>query len=206
MTSRIHLVALAASLSGFAGPAPALAQASPAVEVFAGYSLLPANSDDFPRKTSHGLQVSVAANLNRWFGVFGDLGAQFDSATYPDPVYAGLVAKSTVREFFLGPRFTARSAKIDVFAHGLFGVVQGDAGDDFSGFSDTGLALGGGGGVDMRVHRRLAVRAQFDLFGSFADIVEVNSRFGLGLVARLGGDDLVTYLRLKGLVPPSSDL
>ena len=76
---------------------------------------------------------------------------------------------------------------MDVFGHGLFGISTGDAGPDFSGFSDSGLTLGGGGGVDVRVSRRLAVRAQYDLIGSFADIVEGNSRFAVGAVIRFGG-------------------
>lgn len=166
---------------------PALAQtAAPPVEVFGGYSLLPAGGDDFPRQTSHGVQVSVTANLTRWFGLMGDVGMQFNTAR-DLPGFPGLVARSTVREYLVGPRFTARSEQVDVFAHGLFGLTEGDAGEDFSGFSDSALAFGGGGGVDVRVHRRLAVRAQFDLLGSFTDIVEGNSRFGLGLVVRLGG-------------------
>ena len=115
------------------------------------------------------------------------LGVQFNSATYPDPVYEGLVARTTVREYFAGPRFTARSERADLFAHGLIGLVQGDAGEAFSGFSDSNLGLGGGVGVDVRVHRRLAVRAQVDLLGTFVDIVETNPRFALGLVARIGG-------------------
>jgi hypothetical protein len=172
----------------FAAARPALAQAAaPAVEIFGGYSLLPANGDDFPRRTSHGVQVSVTANLNRWFGVFGDLGLHFNTARDLGPNFEGLVARTAVREYLFGPRFTARSGTVDVFGHGLVGLADGDAGADFSGFSDRALAFGGGGGVDVRVHRRLAVRAQFDLLASFADIVEGNSRFGLGLVVRLGG-------------------
>jgi hypothetical protein len=166
----------------------ALAQGvTPAVEMFGGYSLLPANGDDFPRQTSHGLQASVTANLNRWFGVVGDLGVQFNTARNLGFGFEGRVAKSSVREYLVGPRFTVRSEKVNVFAHGLFGASTGDAGPTFGGFSDSGLTFGGGGGVDVPVNRRLAVRAQLDLIGSFADIVEGNSRFAVGLVVGLGG-------------------
>lgn len=183
---RAAVIAVAISILAFARPAQAQTPA-PAFEIFAGYSLLPADEqDDFPRKDSRGGQVSVAANISSWFGLFADFGVQFNTATYPAPPYDGAVARSTVREYFAGPRFTARSERVDLFAHGLVGLIQGDAGD-FSGFSDSGLALGGGAGVDVRVHRRLAVRAQVDLIGAFVDIVETNSRFALGLVARIGG-------------------
>jgi hypothetical protein len=185
--SRLLAGVVTLSTLAFATPAPAQTPA-PGFEVFAGYSLLPADEqDDFPRKTSHGGQVSVAANFRSWFGLFADVSLHFNSATYPGPVYEGAVARSTVRTYFVGPRFTARSERVDLFAHGLVGLVQGDAGEDFSGFSDSGLALGGGGGVDVRVLRRLAVRAQVDLIGAFVDIVETNPRFAVGLVARIGG-------------------
>jgi hypothetical protein len=67
--------------------------------------------------------------------------------------------------------------------HGLFGLCDGHTN---IGFSDTGLTFGGGGGVDVRLTRLLAARAQFDLFGSFADIVDVNSRVAVGLVLKIG--------------------
>lgn len=178
---------VALSALAFATPAPAQTSA-PAIEVFAGYSLLPADEqDDFPRKTSHGGQISVGANWSSWFGLFTDFGVQFNTARPPGPFFEGRVARSTVREYFVGPRFTARSERVDLFAHGLVGLVQGDAGEDFSGFSDSGLSLGLGGGLDVRVRRKLAVRAQVDLIGAFVDIVETNPRFALGLVARIGG-------------------
>jgi hypothetical protein len=180
--SALALLLLACARAGAAQDVP------PTLEIFGGYSLLPANGDDFPRETSHGLQASVTANFNRWFGVVGDFGMQFNSATvFGSGFERPVVAKSVVREYLVGPRFTARSRTADVFTHGLFGIAEGDAGEGFSGFSDAALAFGGGAGIDVHVHRRVAVRAQFDLLASFADIVEGNSRFGLGLVVRLGG-------------------
>ena len=168
-------------------PHPVLAQGHPSMDVFAGYPLLPANGDDFPRQTSHGLQITIAGHFNRWFGVFGDLGAQFDRSNNLGPRYEGRVANVTVRQFLVGPRFTARFERVDVFGHGLFGNTIGDAGPDFSGFSDSSLTVGGGGGIDVRASRRFAVRLQYHLIGSFADIVEGNSRLAVGAVLRVGG-------------------
>ena len=174
--------------SVLAAAAPAVAQVStPAVEIFGGYSLFPADGDDFPRQTSHGFQTSATANLNRWFGVVGDFGWQFNTARDLGPNFPGQVAKSNVREYLVGPRFTARNASVNVFGHALVGISTGDAGANFSGFSDSGFTFGGGGGVDVHLNRRLAVRAQFDWIGSFADIVEANTRFAVGLVVRFGG-------------------
>jgi hypothetical protein len=157
------------------------------VEVFGGYSLLPADGDDFPRQTSHGVHVTVSANVTPWFGVFGDIGAQFNTATNLGLNFEGTTARTRVIEYLAGPRFTVRSDRAALFVHGLIGLASGDAGDNFRGFSDTKLAFGGGGGVDVGIARRFAVRAQFDLLASFADIVEGNTRFGVGVVAKFGG-------------------
>ena len=167
---------------------PATAQpAVPVIEIFGGYSLLPANGDDFPRVTSHGVQTSLTANLNRWFGVVFDAGVQWSTATDLGPNFPGLTADTRVTEVLAGPRVAViRSDRTTLFVNGLFGVASGDAGKDFSGFSDSAAAFGGGGGVDVYVTERLAWRAQFDLLGSFADIVEGNTRFATGVVLKLG--------------------
>jgi opacity protein-like surface antigen len=172
----LFLVLLAAASSQ-----PTFAQSHPRVDVFGGYSILPADSGDFPRQTSHGLQVSLGGHFNSWFGVFGDIGAHFNTARNLGPGFAGRVATSSVREYFVGPRFTARSAWVNAFGHGLLGWAAGDAGPGFSGFSDSALAFGGGAGVDVRVSHHVAVRVQYDLLASFADIVEDNSRFAIGV-------------------------
>src|SRR6185436_4643538 len=156
-----------------ASSAPARAQTSalPRAEIFAGYSLLPANGDDFPRATSHGFQIGVQGNVNRWFGVFGEVAMHKSTATDLGPSFAGQVARTTVTQWLVGPRFTARGGRVNVFGHALFGTSKGDAGAGFEGFSDSGITFGGGGGVDVAINRRFAVRGQFDLIGSFADIV-----------------------------------
>jgi hypothetical protein len=167
-------------------PAPVGAQNRPVIDLFAGYSLLPADGADFPRHTSHGLQVSVAGHVNHWFALFGEIGAQFDRSTEHASQPAGRAATVTVRQLLLGPRFTGRFGAVEVFGHGLFGVASGDAGPDFAAFSDSGVAFGGGGGIDVRASRLFAVRVQHDLIGSFADMVEGNSRFAVGMVVKAG--------------------
>jgi hypothetical protein len=158
------------------------------VELFGGYSILPADrTDDFPRTSaSHGVQFGASINLNHWFGVLVDVGIQQSTHRDLGPGFEGLVARTRVAEFLAGPRFTARSDAVSVFAHGLAGWARGDAGD-FSGFSDTKPTFGGGAGIDVRLRQPLAARVQFDLLGSFADIVATNSRFAAGLVVALGG-------------------
>jgi hypothetical protein len=106
-------------------PHSLLAQDAPALDVFAGYSILPANGDDFPRPASRGLQVSVTGHFTRWFAIVADLGAQFGRSNNLGPGFAGREANTTVRQLMVGPRVTARFAAIGLFGHGLFGVVRG---------------------------------------------------------------------------------
>jgi hypothetical protein len=66
----------------------------------------------------------------------------------------------------------------------LVGTATGDSG--IGGFSESGFTLGGGGGLDIRLSKRLAARVQFDWLGSFQDMIEDNTRLGIGMVVRLG--------------------
>ena len=174
-------IALVLLLTGLTGVA--FAQ-TPRADVSGALSFLPSDElDDFPRANSTGFQVGATFHINRWFGVFADLGGHYDTNSDLGPNFPGVTAESTVYEYLFGPRFTFRGSRVDGFVHGLFGACTGHTN---IGFSDTGLAFGGGGGVDVAITRTLAARGQFDLFGSFADIVDVNSRFAVGLVLKFG--------------------
>jgi hypothetical protein len=164
----------------------------PRVEVFGGFSYLPANvTTDFPRDDSYGFQGSITVNLNKWFGVVGDFGGQFGTATDLGPNWPGVTAETSVYEFLVGPRFSLRKDKLTVFAHALVGGAKGNAG--LPGFSDSELAVGGGGGLDFALNRRIAIRAiQFDWIGSFVDILEDNFRLGFGVVVKIGGSGAQT--------------
>src|SRR5262245_18334941 len=154
------------------------------LELFGGYSFLPADGNDFPRTASSGFQGSVAANINRWFGVVGDVGGHYSRSSDLGFNFRGITVKTSVYEFLAGPRFTLRR-NVSPFVHGLVGTASGHT--NLGGFSDSGFTLGVGGGVDAAINRRLAARVQIDALGSFTDILEGNLRVGVGLVARLGG-------------------
>jgi hypothetical protein len=184
---RVPFIPLIAALL-IVGNRPAVAQpAPPLADVFAGYSLLPSNiNEDFPRRASHGFQGSVAIHANRWFGVVADGAVQWNTTSDLGPNFAGLTAHTRVIELLVGPRFTRRGSHVDAFAQGWFGSSTGHANEPFRGFADTGMTFGGGVGLDARLSSRTAVRIQYDLLGSFADIVEGNSRLATGLVWRFG--------------------
>jgi hypothetical protein len=167
-----------------AGAPRAAAQAdAPRLELFAGYSFLPADGNDFPRQDSSGIQASLAASLTRWFAVVGDFGAHFNETSDLGFNYPAASARTSVYELLAGPRFAKRTARATLFGHALVGTVVGRS--SLRGFEDSGFTVGGGGGVDVQVTSRFGLRGQFDLLGSFADIVEDNARFGVGVVVKI---------------------
>lgn len=175
------------SLSASPAYAQAPAQSVPRVAVFGGISFLPGSDQDFPRlTTSSGFQIDAAVQVTRWFAAFADVAGHYSTVTDLGPNFPGVTADTTVYEYLFGPRFTfsaGSSGRSTIFAHALVGVSTGHTN---IGFSDSGFTFGGGGGVDVALSRRFAIRGEFDLFYSFADIVEENTRFAIGLVARLG--------------------
>jgi opacity protein-like surface antigen len=150
------------------------------VELFGGYA--------YGGSGSHGWDGSVAFNANRWLGVVADFGGQYTSLDAPDSS-----ERIRTHSFLFGPRFSARRSRhVTPFAHALFGAAHNDsrareAGLDLH-FNDNSFALALGGGLDVRLGRRVAVRAfQLDyLRTGFFGQTQHNGRLAFGLVLRLG--------------------
>lgn len=165
---------------------PVLAQDShPRAEFFGGFSYLPAGGADFPRKDSYGFQASLCGNINRWFGIVADFGGQYRKVSDLGPGFPGVTANTSVYEYMAGPRFAVRRKRFTLFSHALAGGATGRSG--LAGFSDRSFALAVGGGLDINLSDRVAIRAfQLEYIGSFADILEDNARLGFGVVIKLG--------------------
>ena len=152
-------------------------------EVFAGYSYLPADGNDFPRTNSHGFETAAAVNFTSWVSVVVDVGAHFSHRANLGPNFRAVTADSSVVELLAGPQFTRRG-KVSPFAHALVGRARGKT--TLPGFSDSAFALAVGGGVDAVINRRFAGRVQVEALGSFVDMLETNLRVAGGLVLRIG--------------------
>ena len=171
---------LAAALVALAAVGAHGQEATPRAEVFGGYS--------YGGSGSHGWDGSVAFNANRWLGLVADFGGQYTSIDTPDS--SERIRTHTV---LFGPRLSARRGKhVTPFAHALFGAAHTDsrareAGLDLH-FADTSFAAALGGGLDVKLSRRVALRAfQIDylrsnLFGG----TQNKGRIAFGLVLRLG--------------------
>lgn len=151
----IGVVMLTISL---AAPMPVSAQNT---EVFAGASFVRTNPNfrrpDF-RLNRDTDQVGVDAALTRYFGdrpigLTVDAGASFRSS---DP------ADSSLLTIMAGPTLKARGRRFEPFIRGLVGVGRFTAANEQASFrfdkSTTGLAYAAGGGLDLKINDRFALR------------------------------------------------
>ena len=158
----------------------AAAQEAPKAEVFGGYA--------YAGEGTHGWNASVAGNVNSWFGLVGDFTGQH---TRLEEV--GVSERIKTHSFLFGPQFSARSGKrVTPFVRVLFGASNvrtraTESGQSFS-FSDTSFAAAFGGGLDVRLSDRVAVRAvQLDYVRTrFFGETQNRGRLSAGLVFRFG--------------------
>ncbi|GBC77028.1 hypothetical protein HRbin08_00497 [bacterium HR08] len=141
------------------------AQEVPRVEVFAGYSyarLAEAIS-------SHGWTVSMAGNVNSWFGIAADVSGHYRSDL-------------SLYSYTVGPRFALRDT-VTAFTHFLFGGARLGDGGALSAF---GMVFGGG--VDVPLKERFTLRLlQADyLFTRFGGETQNNARLSVGIVFTFG--------------------
>jgi opacity protein-like surface antigen len=174
MTRALFLIAVALMLS-----VSALGQDTPKAELFGGYS--------YAGSGSNGFDASIAGNVNHWFGLVADVGGQY--STFTDQ---GFTEKISSHSFLFGPRFSLRKSRAVPFVHALFGVANVKTDTDEFGpplfFSDTSFAMALGGGVDVRINDRLAIRVvQIDyLRTNFFGGTQNKGRIAAGVVLRFG--------------------
>ena len=165
---------------------PGWAQESyPKAEVFGGFSISSIGTSSTDpltgtttsiRNSFYGWQASLNGNLHRGLGIVGDFGGQYKSV-------AGIGISNY--QYLFGPRITIRREKVTPFVHTLFGANRTSA----LGVSSTNLGLGMGGGLDLNVSDRLALRVpQFDWTPIHAGGVWTTNvvRIGIGLVFKAG--------------------
>lgn len=154
-------------------------ESTPKAELSPGYS--------YAGESSHGFDLSLAVNVNRWLGVVADVGGQYTNIEDE-------VSRESIRthSFLFGPRVSVRRKRVTAFAHALFGTshINSDAtelGQVFL-FSDNSFAMALGGGLDININDRFAVRAiQVDYLRTrFFDETQNKGRVTVGVVFRFG--------------------
>jgi hypothetical protein len=146
----------------------AFSQETPKAEFSTSYSYLRLGGGNGINQ--QGGSVSIAGNLNQWFGIVGDFGA-----------YRGEGLGTFT--FLVGPRFSARnSSGVTPFAQVLFGGAHLGGSDGV-----TPFAISPGGGLDVKITPNVALRPQVDYLALRANGQTLNSvRASVGLVFRFG--------------------
>jgi opacity protein-like surface antigen len=165
-------------LLSLAASGAAVAQETPRVEVFGGYSLL--HADD---ATRNGWEGSLRFALSTRFGIEAGVSQH----------YGKLEGDSDRTTLAAGPVFTLRPSRVfSVYAHALGGVAREKASIDVFGVdiseSHTSFTLLAGAGVDLRLKDFLALRlVQADWAYTRVDGEgQSGLRVSAGLVLRLG--------------------
>jgi opacity protein-like surface antigen len=130
-----------------------------------------------------GFEAAVIRNLNPYFGIMGDFSAHFSYDQGPialtptcaqppcPPVTQSAELNPRLFNFLAGPEFKWRNhTRFTPFAHALFGVAHttvtfstaGPAGSVSKGDEDTGFAMTYGGGLQVRILRRVSFRVSLD--------------------------------------------
>ncbi|MEK6337185.1 MAG: outer membrane beta-barrel protein [Acidobacteriota bacterium] len=162
-----------------AGSVAVMAQEVPKVEIFGGYSWAGANF--------HGWNGSLAGNVTKSFAIVADFSGHYGSEL------DGVVRiNKDAHSFLFGPKLARRGKRLTPFAYALFGATRFHesatiAGQHLSGV-DTGFSMAFGGGLDVKLSDRLALRAfQLDYFRpSFFGEAHNRGRLAFGIVLRLG--------------------
>ena len=148
-------------------PLAAMAQSDNSkVEVFGGYAYFRANPSAFDEiyewNNMHGWNASVTGYLTSWLGVEGDFGGYYGSPS----VYGYDIPLVDVSyyTFMAGPKLAYRKGAVTPFGHfliggarGSFKVGVGSWGTTLS--DDTALATAVGGGIDIKLNKRVSIRA-----------------------------------------------
>ena len=174
------LIAVLAVGAGVAlAQAPALEPVPGRVDVFGGYSYQRLNSASGSGTNLNGWAAEAQTNIKSSFALVAAFSGAYGSQ---------LGADLQLYTFLAGPRLIYRKGRANIFAHALLGganlnATAGGVGDNSSGFA-TAL----GGGVDVHLTHRAAVRLfQTDyLLTRIAGNTQNNFRLSAGLVFHAG--------------------
>jgi hypothetical protein len=152
----------------------AAAQDVPRAEVFGGFSYIRKPIGMGHSNNLVGWQAGPDINFSKNVALAFDFGGQYS--------VGGQYGSLSRYEYATGPRFKYRRGRTAFFVHGLVG-------GDYEQSTKRGAALlGAGGGVDLNVSDRLAIRVmQFDSLHDYSRNFWGHAlRVGIGLVFKAG--------------------
>jgi opacity protein-like surface antigen len=155
-------------------------QSSSKFDVFGGYSYFNGStSGEAGRYSLNGWNAQGTYNLNHWLGVTADFGGYYGSP---------FNLSANDYSFLFGPTFSLHAQHFTPYAHALFGVDRAHQSLIGGSVSNTAFAMALGGGLDIPLKGRLAIRAaQLDwLRSDHYSVSQNNLRVSTGLVFRFG--------------------
>jgi outer membrane protein OmpA-like peptidoglycan-associated protein len=186
---------------------------TPKAELFLGYSFVRAMPRSVGNRIAwlHGGSASIAFNVNSYLGLVADIGGyratELTLTGVGTPPTSVVDADGNVFTYLFGPRLSFRKHdRVTPFVQVLFGIahasqvtLSGCTGASCSLLpSENALAMTAGGGFDLKVHRKVALRlvqAEY-LMTRFMDpssltgqtATQHNLRLSTGIVFRFGGN------------------
>ncbi|MGH9798924.1 MAG: hypothetical protein ACRD82_01030, partial [Blastocatellia bacterium] len=166
--------------------AQAMAQNTPKVELFGGYSYTRSSffQDELDKVNGNGWHGSVSVSSPFWVEGVVDVSGHYGSAQG---------VNSSLHLFLAGPRFVYHGKRFCFFSQTLFGRarVRADAavpGVTTAAATDSAFAVASGGGFDIRVKDKLSLRvAQLDYVSTNFNGYAVGAfRFSTGVVLHFG--------------------
>ena len=162
---------------------------TPKVEISAGYQVLHALNNTLPV----GWYVNLAGNVNRWFGIMGEVGGAYRTQSEPISINRTVDVTSKLHTFMGGVCLSARiNRRIILYHPVLIGGAHASASTDAVGVTlsppETKFALQPGIGVNLMVTDKVGVQVAADyrrviLREDKGD--ENESRFTIGIVVPL---------------------
>jgi opacity protein-like surface antigen len=151
----------------------ASAQSFPKAEVYGTYSLLVTDIDILDNETIHGFGIGLQGNLNKYFGLVAEFNSNHGRSDGPF-VVSGRTIKGVdtrINSVLFGPRLSLRTKPVTVFGHYLIGPANSKLDEDPGAErSNTEFSQSFGGGIDINVTNRFAIRAgQFDYHAIHSD-------------------------------------
>jgi opacity protein-like surface antigen len=167
-----------------------MAQDTPAVEVFGGYSYIhvsPLPYMNADAMNMNGWDASVTFNGNKWAGFVVDFGGDYGTLMRTN---IDSWADVKVHSMMFGPKVTLLRGKVSPFVQALFGVARASYKEVGVVNSENDFAMAFGGGVDVNLNKMIAVRpVQVEYFGfkegHTGDFIK-NFRYSAGIVLKLG--------------------
>ncbi len=143
----------------------------PKAEIWGTYNALFADDDLLDDGTLHGWGAGFQGNFNGYFGLVAEFGGNYGSTQIPvlPPGTGTIDVDSSVYTYLLGPRASYRVRQYTAFGHFLLGGARLKVG----GATNNEFAMAIGGGLDINLTERFAIRA-----GQF-DYLPINSNLSL---------------------------